>query len=454
MAMTSPRTLGPWVLSERLGAGGNAVVWRAAREREEAPVAVKVVNATKASKEPYQRFVREIEVLRQLGPTPGVLPVIDAYLPAQLAPDDRAWLAMPIATPVASELDGAPLERAVECAAQVATTLARLAREHQIAHRDIKPANLYFLDGHWLVGDFGLVAAPDVDELTRTGRPLGPAHYLSYEMLTDPTHADPFAADVFALAKTLWVLACGQNFPPPGHQTSATELFSVASVRRHENARVLDRLIDRMTRPRPEDRPGMEEVAKELSGWLALPSARGLDLGAAGLSLREKLREQLEAQDLEEQQRDQAAGIARRLQELFRPIDQALLDLHPRAELARMDDDFTQKVLRTRSTWGGPEIVWRWQRCSRIEVGRPQHPFALRIGRSLELTDSGLIRLHLYVDVGFKGLSGSDFHWKPPPAESPVGSVDTERHLVDGVNQAASVLVKAAPIFVENAPTS
>jgi hypothetical protein len=47
---------------------------------------------------------------------------------------------------------------------------------HGVAHRDFKPSNLYEFDGKWLMGDFGLVAVPNVEELTRTGKPLGPAH--------------------------------------------------------------------------------------------------------------------------------------------------------------------------------------------------------------------------------------------------------------------------------------
>lgn len=72
--MTERLTVGPWTVVERLGSGGNAVVWRATREEFHEEVALKVVNATKAEKEPYQRFVAEIEFLRSLENTEGVLP--------------------------------------------------------------------------------------------------------------------------------------------------------------------------------------------------------------------------------------------------------------------------------------------------------------------------------------------------------------------------------------------
>src|SRR6266536_724138 len=164
--------IGPWTLREKLGAGGNATVWRASRDGSE-DVALKVINATKTQREPYRRFVQEIEFLRGLGNFAGVLPLLDAHLPQRPSSADRAWLAMPIATPIANALAEAPLKTIVAALAEIAETLARLA-ERGVGHRDIKPGNLYEFNGRWLIGDFGLVAAPDLEELTRSGKALGP----------------------------------------------------------------------------------------------------------------------------------------------------------------------------------------------------------------------------------------------------------------------------------------
>jgi serine/threonine protein kinase len=90
---TTGDPIGPWTLREKLGAGGNATVWRAARDGGE-DAALKVINTTKAQREPYRRFVQEIEFLRQLGDFPGVLPLLDAHLPQRPSSTDRAWLAM------------------------------------------------------------------------------------------------------------------------------------------------------------------------------------------------------------------------------------------------------------------------------------------------------------------------------------------------------------------------
>lgn len=107
--MAERRIVGPWTLIEKLGSGGNAVVWRATRDGLDGEVALKVINATKPDKEPYRRFVAEIEFLQSLGDTNGVLRLIDSFLPEEPSSENRPWLAMPIATPIADALAGAEL---------------------------------------------------------------------------------------------------------------------------------------------------------------------------------------------------------------------------------------------------------------------------------------------------------------------------------------------------------
>ncbi len=88
----------PLTLVRKLGVGGNATVWEATHPRR-GRAAVKVLNRRRRG-EPYQRFVREVETLRSLGEYDGVLPLLDAHLPARPASREMAWLAMPIATPI------------------------------------------------------------------------------------------------------------------------------------------------------------------------------------------------------------------------------------------------------------------------------------------------------------------------------------------------------------------
>jgi hypothetical protein len=443
------KQVGQWLLERQLGSGGNATVW-VARDSAGREVALKVLHSLKTSREPYRRFAREIGFLRALDDSSGILDLIDAYLPEHPEADDPPWLAMPVATPIDEPLADAPLEKVVEAMSVVSRTLARLHDQHDVVHRDIKPGNLYELNGSWLVGDFGLVAMPDVEELTRSGRPLGPAHYTPYEMLIDAAAADPKAADVYSLAKTFWVLATGQTFPPEGHQPAATRGFSIADSRYHPRAVLLDQLIDRATRIHAAERPAMREVADELATWIKMPEPTAVvDIGAARARLRAQIEQELAAEEVTDDRKGFALAAVGRLPQLFTPLNQTLRDLHPRAEIDLMADEFTRNVLRTLDHQGAPPIVFRYQRLSMASRGDAVLPYALRLGRTIELTGDGVLVLRLFIDVGFPKIMGRDFWWLPGAREAPVGSVQVEQMLIEGVREAAAQLSAAAGVFAE-----
>jgi serine/threonine protein kinase len=443
--------IGGWLLGRKLGAGGNAVVWEATRGGD-APVALKVLNTLKASQEPYRRFVREVETMRSLAESEGVLPLLDAHLPSRPSRRDPAWLAMPIATPISEALAGRPLEEVVRAMAGVAATLAHLTRSHQLAHRDVKPGNLYELQGEWLVGDFGLVAVPDVEELTKSGRPLGPAHFTAYEMIVDPLNADPHPADVYSLAKTLWVLAVDQRFPPSGHQPGVAG-YTIADLRPHRHADALDRLVERATRLRPEERPAMEDLANDLASWLELSTEPLLfDVSDVRSRLRAKLADEFQELDTRERRIELAHAAIRRLNELVAPLNAALREVHPRAEIDVMGDRLSQNLLRTHEHAGSPTIVFRWQRCSMIGRGQPHHRFLLRMARGVELEEGGDLVARFMVHVGPEGMMGNDYDWLSDAFRAPVGSIAADRLLEQGVTELGEHLQEGLRAFEEKLP--
>ena len=447
-----PRMIDVWTLGEELGRGGNAVVYTATRPELPDPVALKVLTTTKAQKESYRRFVQEVEFLRSLPDEPGVLPLLDAHLPQRPSSKDRAWLAMPIATPVRKAVADQPLEVVVTAVGEIAATLARLA-EKNVGHRDIKPGNLYRLGGRWLVGDFGLVAAPDLDELTREGKAVGPAHFTAYEMIRDPVNADPLPADVLSLAKTLWALATGQEWPPLGHQPATTRGYLLSDLRPHAHADALDRLIDRATRAQPDERPTMAEIAADLKAWHELgQSPDELDVAELGARLRAKMERELAVDDLLDQRKELATGHARRLQELLRPLNKALTSVHPRAEVGQQPDRYGQNMLRTYRESGAPDIVFNFGRVSRILAGRPPVPYMLVFGAGVELTADGDLIFRAYVDVGPEGVMGSDFSWQRDAASARIGSVEAERMLEEGVADLREKMREGLDVFVAQVP--
>jgi len=266
--LSSGTTLGSWTLQDFINQGGNGEVWSAQRADGES-AALKILKTKKVTSEPYARFRQEIGALEQIGRRAGVLPILDYEFPH--APSrKRAWFAMPLATPLADELRGHPLRDVVAAVGFIAETLAALKREHGIHHRDVKPDNLYMWNGEPALSDFGLVDIPEGTDLTNSDRPLGPANFLPYEMLTDASRADPGPADVYCLAKTLWVLSTDQRWPPPGEQPATASALSVNEFHTHRLAGQLDRLIENCTKTAPEERPTMDQLASDLRAWLDL----------------------------------------------------------------------------------------------------------------------------------------------------------------------------------------
>jgi Protein kinase domain len=451
MAANQPRTVGRWTLHERLGRpGGNADVHRATSEAGD-EVALKLVRA-KPDREPYKRFVREIQTLTGLDDMTGILPVLDSYLPERPTATDRPWLAMPIAEPLDAALLGEPLHVIVDAVATIASTLARLQGEG-ITHRDVKPPNLYRLNGEWLVGDFGLVKTPEPSTLTVKGQKLGPAHFTAYEIIVDAT-TDARQADVFSLAKTLWALSRDEPYPPDGHQPAGTRGFEIADVRSHPNVHLLGELIDRATRIHPEERPTMDEMAAELRRWLALkPAEATVDISDLRARFRAKVEASLAAEDVAEQRKEQAFVAARRLADMLAPLNRALIELHPRAVVDGAADKFTQNVVRTFDTFASPEIVWRSQRLSHISLDDRMQDYSLRFGRALELTDSGDLLLHMAILVGAtRTTGGTKFQWMPKAWSAPLGSIEAEDMLRTAVQEAATRLREAIIAFADGAP--
>ena len=260
------KPIGPWTILRLLSDdGGNSVVWVARKDANDPLCALKVLTAKKAQDESYRRFQAEVEILERLQGKPGILPFIAANLELP-----HAWLAMPLAQPIRAALGTSPaLEAVVTAVAALADTFVGLAAEG-IYHRDIKPNNLYSYNQQWVIGDFGLVTFPDKAAVTGSTRQVGPRNFTAPEMITAPHTAHAGPADVFSLAKTLWVLATGQTWPPPGPQRIDDPSAALRSYIEHPRIYLLERLIEQATQNTPQGRPAMAELAAELHTWLQL----------------------------------------------------------------------------------------------------------------------------------------------------------------------------------------
>jgi serine/threonine protein kinase len=262
--------VGGWQIigDKPLGEGGNSVVWKAKSDKGD-EVAIKFLFERHFGNSRYYRFVDEIAFLENIGSRKGIVPLVDSYLPDTPSKTDRPWLATQLATPLTKSLDemGGDLWHTVESIQIIATTLKRIHEEGG-AHRDIKPDNLFYLNGVPAIGDFGLVSYPGKEPVTSTSERIGSLYYIAPEMMINTDNVDPKPADVYSLAKTLWVLASGQRFPLQGEIRTDIPQARLSTYVQHDRALILDLLLEKSTRHDPNNRPTISEFAAELSAWL------------------------------------------------------------------------------------------------------------------------------------------------------------------------------------------
>jgi len=181
-----PRTVGPYVLLERLGEGGMGVVYRAHDPRLGREVAIKLLRADVArpGERARARLVREARAMAHLA-HPNVVQVFDVgtvgrqvFVAMELVEGGTLtrWLrARPRSTP-----------EILDAFVQAGRGLAA-AHDKGVVHRDFKPDNvLVGDDGRVRVTDFGLARA--IEDDPRSGRRSG----------AEPPWSEPDAADAVA----------------------------------------------------------------------------------------------------------------------------------------------------------------------------------------------------------------------------------------------------------------
>ncbi|MFC8539005.1 protein kinase [Streptomyces sp. NPDC057249] len=281
----SPRTIGPYTIRARLGAGGMGEVFLGDRGGSAAPAAVKTVRRDVAQDPGFRdRFRREIAVARSVT-GPHLAPLIDGDADAAVPWLATAYVAGPTLSAAvrgAGALDEAEVR-------MLGAGLARaLAAVHAagIVHRDVKPGNVMLAaDGPRLI-DFGIARDTGATPLTTTSRMVGSPAFMSPEHVAGSGRVVP-ASDVFCLASVLCFAATGRD--PFGDGPVAAVLYRVKYVEADladvpETLRAV--LADCLTAD-PAARPTAAALAERLapgaaSGW---PAPVGAQIAEHGREL-------------------------------------------------------------------------------------------------------------------------------------------------------------------------
>ena len=217
--VTHATTIGPYVVTRRLGEGGMGHVFLASRDVDgiSQRVALKMIRTAMVSPEMVERFRQERRILAMLEH-----PHIARFIDAGITTDHQPYVAMEF-------VDGESITR--YCLARGLRRVERLrlfltvcdavqhAHQRLIVHRDLKPGNiLVTLDGVPKLLDFGIGKLIGDDQHAATTRPdvrLLTPDYAAPEQMDGGTITT--VTDVYALGVLLFELLTGQHpFRRPG----------------------------------------------------------------------------------------------------------------------------------------------------------------------------------------------------------------------------------------------
>ncbi|WP_432923499.1 protein kinase domain-containing protein [Microbispora sp. CA-135349] len=262
-----PDRLGPFTLVDRLGEGGQGVVFLGRGPAGE-QVAVKLLHTRlTADPEARERFLREVALAQRVAPF-CTAPVLYAdlagnqpYIVSEFVPGPSLRQLVDREGP----RRGAALER---LAISTATALAAIHRAG-ITHRDFKPANVLMGPEGPVVIDFGVARAPDSPQSTATGASIGTPAYLAPEVLSGGTAGA--SADMFAWGVTMVFAATGRPAFGADSIPSVITRILQAPPDLGDLAAPLRDIVAACLSKDPMLRPSAEDVVARLTGQPTVP---------------------------------------------------------------------------------------------------------------------------------------------------------------------------------------
>ena len=278
-------------MTDRIGAGGMAEVFRARDELLTREVAVKLFRSSidpADSAGGLQRQQIELQTLAQLS-HPNLITLFDGRIAEAAGASEHAYLVMELINGpslAARIADGPVPEPEVRViAGQICDALSYVHAKGMV-HRDVKPANILLgSDGDTdatggssvraRLSDFGIVRLLDSAHLTSVDFMVGTAAYLSPEQARG-AEVGP-ATDIYALGLVLLEALTGQRtFPGTGMDAVIARLDAPPPI----PAGLVEpwpELLRAMTLTDPQQRPTAAEVARVLRGTGILPVVGSAD---------------------------------------------------------------------------------------------------------------------------------------------------------------------------------
>lgn len=216
--------VGNYKVTEKIGAGGMAVVYRGEHKVLQTPVAIKVLLPNLSSDDNVrQRFYNEARIMSRIEHQ-GIVRVLDFLeYKSSLVIVMEYVDGKPLDKVIGEDVGPIPHEKALPIFKQILSAMA-YAHEQGVIHRDLKPSNVLVRnDGIVKVTDFGIAKLAGQSKLTKTGTKLGTLCYMSPEQVLGKDLDE--RADVYSLGATLYEMLAG-TMPRGYGDTSEFEVMN------------------------------------------------------------------------------------------------------------------------------------------------------------------------------------------------------------------------------------
>ncbi len=289
--------LGPYLLLDRLGHGGMAVVFKARHRLIDRLVALKVIRPELLKdKGAVARFRREVQAAALVS-HPNIVLAYDADEVGGIHFIVMEYVDGITVANLVKAKGALPIRLACDYIRQAACGLAHV-HEKGLVHRDIKPSNLMLTKAHGepsagvvKILDLGLARLQVSDstegtDITRAGVVIGTPEYLAPEQATDPHTAD-IRADLYSLGCTFYLLLTGQVPFPGGSALEKLFKHRLEEARPVEELRAdippaVSAIVQKLMAKLPEDRfqsPSELVAALTTLSLSPLPVSPFVDLG-------------------------------------------------------------------------------------------------------------------------------------------------------------------------------
>jgi eukaryotic-like serine/threonine-protein kinase len=279
------KTIGPFVIDKKIGAGAMGAVYRAKHGESGKWVAIKVVAGAHAANETVmQRFEREWEILKQLK-HPNIVRLVASGRFSGTPFYAMEYVEGESLDKIMARRGRIEWEEVIRLGRQLCAGLQH-AHDKGIVHRDLKPSNLMILkDGTVKLTDFGIAKDLDRTAITEANCTVGTAAYMSPEQCKGERNLT-YKSDLYSMGVMFYELLTGQK---PFQSDNALDMFMqhVKGTFERPSRLVLDvpifldtlvcQLMEKEPARRPYSAATVAEALERVEEKVAAQQAAGLD---------------------------------------------------------------------------------------------------------------------------------------------------------------------------------